>query len=828
MVTVRPFAAWSGFVVIMSGGFCVALGLIFLIGWHTQNLTLIRALPVSAPMYYNTAVGFFLCGVGVTAGVYGWLPLVRASGVLSVLLGLGTLSEYLGGIDLGIDQVAMRDISGFANPYPGRMAPTTAVCFALSGAALLLVGRHTRQKASSALRTVPTSTNQDRLPSSLSTIALLEFLGVLLAVLGLVTCVLYLTGLMTPYGWGRVVNMALATAAGFSVLGIGFVSLAWSEHRTVPPQKALWMSVLVGLAVASATLLLCQALLMQEDEHMEQAIAAAAASVRSEITTRMDMRILALARMAQRWEDATTPSQEEWESEAALNLRHFPGYQSLAWVDPALQVRWLVSRDTVQAPEDLRVTLLQYDQAALQAARAQDAVTVLPAINLRRGGKGFIVLVAARHRQDDVGFVVGLFAFQELLEALLKNIAPGYAVALYADQEEVYRRGMVGGPDEIKWGQETIIDPYGVMWRARVWPLPNELARGRSALPEVTLGAGVVMAFLSAWLVALAQAARRRARETTVAYIGLSAEMAERQRAEAALRVAHSELEQRVEERTAELARANLGLQRENLQRRRAEESLARQAQELARSNSELEHFAHIASHDLQEPLRKIQAFGDRLKLKCSQDLSEQGRDYVERMQSAAARMQRLISDLLTFSRVTTTPRPFVEVDLTAVAHTIVSDLEVSIQRVGGSVQIDQLPTIEADPVQMGQLLQNLIANALKFHRDGVPPQVKIQGTYLQDQEQNADRNGSAGRQCSIWVADNGIGFDEQYRAQIFQPFQRLVGREQYEGTGMGLAICKKIVERHGGTITAQSTLGQGTVFTVTFPCQRAQEETRS
>ena len=188
-----------------------------------------------------------------------------------------------------------------------------------------------------------------------------------------------------------------------------------------------------------------------------------------------------------------------------------------------------------------------------------------------------------------------------------------------------------------------------------------------------------------------------------------------------------------MQERTAELAQANDGLQRENLQRRRAEESLARQAQELARSNSELEHFAHVASHDLQEPLRKIQAFGDRLKLKCSQDLSEQGRDYVERMQSAAARMQTLINDLLTFSRVTTTPRPFIAVDLAAVAHTIVSDLEVSIQRVGGTVQIEQLPTIDADPVQMGQLLQNLIGNALKFHRDGVPPRVKVWGVCLQD-----------------------------------------------------------------------------------------------
>jgi len=583
--------------------------------------------------------------------------------------------------------------------------------------------------------------------------------------------------------------------------------------------------VLVGIAVASATLLLYQALLVREQEHVEQTIAAAAASVRSEVTTSMDARLLALERLAKHWEYTEAPLQAQWETEATLNLRHFPGYHSVALMDPSLQVRWFVSRDLTQAKETLREAFSQYSPDVVQAAQAQDAVTVLPAIEVAHRGKGFIVITPSRHGQDGAGYVVGLFVFQDLLKVLLKNIAPGYAVVLYADGEEVYRREIASESSEAKWSQETLIDPYGITWMARVWALPGELAVGQSAFPEMTLGAGLILAILSAWLVALAQAARRGARETAIAYVGLSAEMAERKRAEEALRLAHTELEQRVQERTAELAQANAGLQRENRQRRRAEESLARQAAELARSNSELEHFAHIASHDLQEPLRKIQAFGDRLKLKCSQDLSEQGRDYVERMQSAAVRMQRLINDLLTFSRVTTTPRPFTAVNLTTVVNTIVSDLEVTIQRVGGTVQVSQLPTIEGDSVQMGQLFQNLIANALKFHRDGVPPQVKIWGMDLQDQKQNPNLNENDLRWCSILVEDNGIGFDEQYLTQIFKPFQRLVGREQYEGTGMGLAICNKIVERHRGHITARSTPGQGTVFTITLPCQQTNEE---
>jgi signal transduction histidine kinase len=123
--------------------------------------------------------------------------------------------------------------------------------------------------------------------------------------------------------------------------------------------------------------------------------------------------------------------------------------------------------------------------------------------------------------------------------------------------------------------------------------------------------------------------------------------------------------------------------------------------------------------------------------------------------------------------------------------------------------------------------LQNLISNALKFHRDGIPPNVKVWSTCPQGREPNAGLNGTDSPRCSIWVEDNGIGFDEQYLVQIFKPFQRLVGRDQYEGTGMGLAICQKIVERHGGNITARSTPGQGTAFTVTLPCRQANKEAR-
>jgi len=245
-------------------------------------------------------------------------------------------------------------------------------------------------------------------------------------------------------------------------------------------------------------------------------------------------------------------------------------------------------------------------------------------------------------------------------------------------------------------------------------------------------------------------------------------------------------------------------------QRKCAEQTLHEQADKLARSNAELEQFAYVASHDLQEPLRKIQAFGDRLKGKYESTLGPEGIDYLTRMQNAAARMQILIQDLLSLSRVASHAKPFAAVDLGDVAAVVISDLEVRITERNGRVEASGLPVVFGDRGQLAQLLQNLIGNGLKFQKPGENPLVKVssEAVTLPD--------GAAG--WRITVEDNGIGFDEKYRDRIFQIFQRLHGRNEYEGTGIGLAICRKIVERHGGVIAAHSSPGAGAKFVITLP----------
>jgi len=252
-------------------------------------------------------------------------------------------------------------------------------------------------------------------------------------------------------------------------------------------------------------------------------------------------------------------------------------------------------------------------------------------------------------------------------------------------------------------------------------------------------------------------------------------------------------LETLVDQRTEELRRANI---------------------ELQRSNQELQDFAYVASHDLQEPLRKIQAFGNLLEEEYGDVLGD-GKTYLDRMRNAAGRMRILIDDLLTFSRVTTKAQPLSPVNLNEIVQQIIDDLEARLQTTHGIIEVEDLPTIEADPQQMYQMLQNLITNALKFHRPDTPPVVKVSAVM---QTHPATIQEMQEQQSQIIVEDNGIGFDEKYLDRIFTIFQRLHGKGEYEGTGIGLAVVRKIVERHNGTITARSTPGNGATFIVTLP----------
>lgn len=317
----------------------------------------------------------------------------------------------------------------------------------------------------------------------------------------------------------------------------------------------------------------------------------------------------------------------------------------------------------------------------------------------------------------------------------------------------------------------------------RLKELENQLRRHRDHLEELV---------------------RERTAELKNANEQLQQEIAGRRRAEEDLLRAHSQLEKRVEERTAELVQVNQALQEEITERRRVELELLQKARELARSNQELEQFAYVASHDLQEPLRMVASYVQLLARRYKGRLDQDADEFISYAVDGANRMQQLISDLLAYSRVGTRGRPFEETDSGAALARALANLHISITESGAEICCGPMPAVMADASQLTQVFQNLIGNAIKF-KGQEPPRIRVEA-------QQSDL---------AWVfsvSDNGIGIDPQYNNRIFVLFQRLHNRTEYSGTGIGLAICKKIVERHGGRIWLNSEEGKGTTFYFTIP----------
>ena len=244
-------------------------------------------------------------------------------------------------------------------------------------------------------------------------------------------------------------------------------------------------------------------------------------------------------------------------------------------------------------------------------------------------------------------------------------------------------------------------------------------------------------------------------------------------------------------------------------ERRFAEWRLAEHARELERSNTALDEFATIASHDLQEPLRKIISFGERLEVSLGATLEGDARHSLDRMLDAAARLRVLVKDVLIYSQVASRISAFVPTDLAWVVRDVLDDMCDTITESGAQIEVGALPVIDADPLQMRQLMQNLLSNAVKYAREGTPPFVKV----------TCDLSDRA--HCTLRVSDTGIGFRQEHAEKIFLMFERLNGRSRYGGSGIGLAICRRIVERHHGHISAHSIPGNGATFSVTLPVTR-------
>jgi signal transduction histidine kinase len=519
-----------------------------------------------------------------------------------------------------------------------------------------------------------------------------------------------------------------------------------------------WLPLLVGASVAVATLFLWHALSTQGRLQIERTIVAAVASVKSEIVARMDARILALVRLARGLERSADPFQEEWQLEARLNYSQFPGYQSIAWVDPSFSIRWIVrAEDNRSAFESIE----EQHWEAMKAAQLQNAITFTRAMNLAAGQKEFAVAIPLFQDEEFRGTLNAVFRFQVLFDSILRNTALEYGIAILDGEEEIYRRDPSGGQYKTDWSQETTIDPYGITWRVQLWPQPSLLAEGQSALPTIALGTGMVLALLLAVMTALAQTARLRAQEAEMAHHRLSQEMVERQRIEEALREG---------ERLA---------------------ALGTSAAKLA--------------HEISNPLNGISTTVQILERQFLKQTTREDETLVAAMQDIKNEINRLRSLLQEFRSLARPQQLALQpTDLVVVVKESLATEALHYSEQGITVEQEsptELPLVMADSEKLKQVLLNLYKNAAEAMPEGGT--LKVRGYATEEQ-------------VFLEVSDTGIGIPEGI--DIFKLFTTT----KFEGTGLGLAIVQQIMTAHQGTISYASTPGQRTTFTLAFPVSPA------
>jgi signal transduction histidine kinase len=581
-----------------------------------------------------------------------------------------------------------------------------------------------------------------------------------------------ITSLFGYYSRGMVVNtwwdfnfMAVHAAVGLLVLGAGTLAFAWRNYQVEEKSALQWLLVVMGVAVLTATLMLWRASAVHESANIDRLTRLRAEELKANIRDLIESRVQALSRMASRWERKRS-FRKEWESDADLYMRSDEAYKAILWVDPRLHASWAMPHEFHAGVTGGGAFIEKQARLAFNRARGEFATEAAPSVF--RQSDLLMVYVPVFHKNRFEGVVVGAFMVDKLLGSIPEEGLYGYSVVIADDDGEIYRWDT--GRLYKKWTKEERISFYGADWKVLVSPQRHFIAGSLTRLPNFILITGLLASSLISAIGYFAQILQVRAR---------SAEAAK----------------QRLEEEMAE--------------RNRIEEELKRSAAELRRSNAELEQFASIVSHDLQEPLRIISGYLQLISRRYrGRQLDEKANDLVGIAVNGASRMSETIKDLLDYSRVGSRHKDFKPFDCSAILTRSLANLRRSIEETDAIVRHDDLPTITADAFQMEHLFMNLISNAIKYRGNNAPL------IYI-----SCERRGE---EWLFSVSDNGIGIDPNYHEKIFEMFQRVYERSRYQGTGIGLAICKRVVENHGGRIWVESKPGEGSNFYFTIPVKPA------
>jgi PAS domain S-box-containing protein len=781
----------------------VVAGALVLLGWMIDSPSLKRVLPGFASMKVNTAACFVLAGVGL-ALLRRTVRAERARGagiaaaLLVVTLGSLSLVEDAFGRSLGIDEIVVRDVETPADAAPGRMSPATAMSFLLSGCALLALGFENPRLSQLAAGAA--------------------------GVLGLFALAGFLYGLQELYlVWGYS-SMALHTAAGFVLLSTG--TLVARPHDALMKvftsakpggvmARRLWLPIvvvtlvvggvlewledhaLIGSGIDSAFLavfviLLSSLVIWLNASSLDRAHERLSSSNRLHV-------VLSRCRSA----ISRSLTSDDLFSDVCRVIADAGGFQMvwLGLIDPQNQVvssagLWGDGRSKL-VPDGVPVVAVEgCIGTALREGRA--SLTL----------EGDTVAVPVSREGRTVGALVS-FTTARSLESedvrLLQVVAEDVAYALERVDAEVRRRRaeteLAKLAAIVEFSNDAVVSK-DLESRVESWNAGAERLFGYSA--EEMSGKKITLLFRPGHLHEETEILEKIRRGERVEHFETGGVTKDGRLID--LSVTVSPIKD-VDGRVVGASRVARDISAKKL----TEEQLKERTEELARSNAELEQFAYVASHDLQEPLRAVAGCVQLLQNRYQSQFDERGQDLIRHTVEGATRMKTLIDDLLTLARVTTGRRRYTTVDSNELVQRALLNLEKAIEESGARVSFQNLPTVVGDATQLSQVLQNLIGNGVKFCRQASP-----------------DIHVSAAPSDTHWtfsVRDNGIGIESKYFDRIFAVFQRLHSRVEYSGTGIGLPLCKRIVEQHGGTIWVESVPGNGATFFFTLPMRAALEE---
>jgi two-component system sensor histidine kinase DctS len=484
---------WPRIVVLLSGFVAIALGLTVMIGWHAHLPALVQIRPTFAPMQYNTALCILSLAVALCVFVFGRARFAQMLGVCAAILSGLTLFEYLLNINLGIDQLFFKAYIATQTSNVGRMSPITAICIFQMGLAWVVIGFRIKKKWH---------------PLAVGLLASIVISLCSIAILG------YIFDLPRTYGWGQLTRMALPTASGLNILGFGIFVIAWVEGREKAGHAPRWLPVPVALGTIVASLVLWLALEAKQDFQIAQTTKANAENVQNQINARMDSRIRAMMRMAERWEFSGRPVRAAWEDDAENYLHDYKDLQAIEWIDSSHLVRWIVPLKGNETKLNVNLLLEERRGRAAEMAQQQRQPVVTQPVELFHGGTGFVIYAPLYIGTNFDGMIGGVFIAQKLFDTCLPDrIVTGNSIAISESGVKIYQRNPSPLPAAQDWIVDSKIELNGTVWDVRVWPTPQLIAQLDTSLPKIVLVVGLVMSFLLSLAVRLTQVARIQVRK---------------------------------------------------------------------------------------------------------------------------------------------------------------------------------------------------------------------------------------------------------------------------------------------------------------------------